>query len=277
MRERPIIMSGESVRAILDGRKTQTRRVVWPQPEFAQVHKWNSVVVRDCESRGWVWKQHDFGDGDAANANPGHEMLQLCPYGAPGDRLWVKETFTEAHPCQIASGRYSIPGRAGIPGNQTRLGGCEVRYRVVYRADGEIPPIWRPTSPEAPYFTTNPDEARPSNVKLWPRGEGFPWFPSVHMRRDLSRLALEVAEVRVQRLQDITEEDARAEGVPEEALVIKGALKIGDENPKPSETHVFSPTYKFAILWNRINAARGFPWASNPWVWAVTFRRVGDA
>ena len=167
MKERPILFGGDMVRAILDGRKTQTRRPV--KLDF-------SGRVRRAR-RSWHLE-----DPNAVNA---------CPFGAPGDRLWVRETW-------------ACP--------QT------VTY---YRADEEA---------------------------LLPRGEK--WTPSIHMPRWASRIALEVTAVRVERVQDITEKDALAEGT------------IPLDRSTPREM--------FAEVWQSIYAN----WPTNPWVWVVEFRRI---
>jgi hypothetical protein len=181
LKERPIIFSGPMVRAILDGRKTQTRRVLRRQPAGA-------------------W------------ATPGR---RACPYGVPGDRLWVRETW--AGPVlDIING--------------------DLGERFLYRASDSD---WKDC-----------------------RGRSARWRPSIHMPRSASRLLLEITDLRVQRLQDITEEDARAEGVAAhlESALWDGCGEIG------YRAH-------FKDLWDRINSKRG-PWESDPWVWVLNFRRM---
>lgn len=171
MAERPILFSGPMVRALLDGTKTQTRRVARPK--------------RSIEP-----------------------MTDECPYGAPGDRLWVRETFA-------------------IYANGS----------VVYRASAE---------------------------GLDPRSEQVlcaRWLPSIHMPRAASRLTLEITDVRVERLQKISEADAEAEGV---AFMRK--------HPDIDETLTASQLY--AALWDSINEKRGYGWDANPWVWVVSFKVV---
>lgn len=194
MKERPILFSAPMVRAILDGRKTQTRRVILPQPYF--VEETETQQGEDCMR----WRSGDKPDWPGPCDSP---------YGEPGDRLWVRETFATGIP--------------GCPGG------------ITYRAD---------------HFD--------------PRGDGpanpIRWTPSIFMPRGVSRITLEVAEVRVQQLQDITEDDARAEGA---------------ETEWRQATHP-AKTYRggFASLWDAINAGRGFSWGKNPWVRAVTFRDI---
>lgn len=179
--QHPILFSGAMVRAVLAGRKTQTRRLVDPQPE----------PNTDCP--------YHIGDGAMRRA-------RKCPYGVPGDLLLVRETWREVSSAMMADG--SIPSQPA---------------RCVYRAD------------------------RP-----W---DG-PWRPSIHMPRWASRITLLVTGVRVERVQDITEDDAMAEGL----------------EPGPGPDGLTTAKTEFWLLWDRMYSARGFGWAENPWVWVVEFR-----
>lgn len=217
MTERPILMSGPMVRAILDGRKTQTRRVVKPQPSHftpspnvhhprhpaAYFDAYCNAPKTGANPRGmsdrWCWWTPDNRQGP--------DWIR-CPYGAPGDRLWVRETW--------GTGGY-FPWPYG------------------YRADGKEYP-------------------------------GECWRPSIHMPRRASRLTLEVTVVRVERLQAITQADARAEGVVDTSGAwdhVPGGLL---------DTSRAGPRGAFEALWNSINGADS--WDANPWVWVVEFRRV---
>lgn len=191
-RDRPILMSAPMVRAILDGRKTQTRRVIKPQP---------SAGVR-------------FSPFVASGIEDGHGREIRMPW-RPGDRAWVRETWA----CLDSKPR---------PGS-----------RLAYRAstDGE-------------------------RVRV-----DAPWHPSIHMPRWASRLTLLIEDVRVQRLQDISEEDARAEGI-----VDGGCLSCG--RPEPCGCAFPSPSARdsFVGLWNSIYGPDA--WFDNPWVVALTFRPV---
>jgi hypothetical protein len=207
VRERPILFSGPMVRAILDGSKTQTRRVVKPQPfeddpELVVGKYHPAVTSRDgFEEPGdevfGVWNY----DGDYA---------VRCPYGAPGGRLWVRETWKLTPECGLS-----------------------------YRAD---PPFGEDS---------------------YERG----WKPSIHMPRRHSRVALELTEVRVERLQAITAEGAIAEGVPSRGI----------ERDGPCIASAIMYLHDFEQLWNGINAERGYGWDANPWVWVLTFRRATDS
>jgi len=162
MKERPILFKGEMVRAVLDGSKTETRRVVRPNDQ------------------GRTWQDIN-------------EVEHVCPYGVPGDHLWVRETW------------------------------CfdELTQSPLYRADYE------------------PDELK---------GE---WKPSIHMFRKYSRILLEVTEVAVERVREITVAGIRNEGLRGQSLSLQ-----------------------WIDLWDSINEKRGFSWLVNPWVWVVSFRHL---
>lgn len=222
MKERPILFSAPMVRALLEGRKTQTRRIVKPQP--------NSSL----EWRGW----HD--DEDVYGWYPQHPLLGdkgrhlvRCPYGKPGDRLWVKETWwqvPEPSSRQLRDGADTWPKPRG-PQEQ----------RLAYAADGDDP----------------------ATVREW----GWKLKPSIFMPRWASRITLEITEVRVQRLQDISEEDAAAEGIST-SVVDPSPRGIAPIYPKQYVSNVDV----FRDLWTMINGEGS--WAANPWTWCVSFRRI---
>lgn len=200
MTERPILMSAPMVRALLDGRKTQTRCVVKPR------HDWHVDEVPDERGvfRPWpIFEAYVYAEPETVEVP--------CPYGEPGDRLWVRETWA--------------------PNEMT------VGESTLYAADG------RP-----PYGNLSVSR----------------WRPSIHMPRGLSRITLEVTAVRVERLQAISEEDAKAEGVdlkPEAWPDSPQAMPIS-----------LKPRFAFELLWKSINGDAS--WAANPWVWVVEFKRV---
>lgn len=199
VRERPILFSGEMVCAILDGRKTQTRRVV-------RIPKWwCGPSGNDEQQTAWALR---------------HELVPV--YGEPGDRLYVRETW-------------------GV----TILAG-ETFPNVLYPADGSTrlildKRVW--------------DYNQPNDAKRR-------WRPSIHMPRWMSRLTLEVAAVRVERLQAISAHDACSEGPT-----------IHCQQHVPSQLCRLN----FSQRWNILNAKRGYGWGDNPWVWVVEFRRVDAA
>lgn len=212
-RERPILMSALMVRAILEGRKTQTRRIIKPQP--------TDWTTPDGPGMSAMWP--------AVNMR-GLCAAKKCPYGIPGDRLWVRESycfaqFTEAW---------------GIDDWQVR---CH------YYADSEHRLI--------------PQCDAPADVGFWPGARIRQYKgqkrPAIFMPRWASRITLEITEIRVQRLQDITEEDAEAEGA-DRARVIPSS-----ESPQRYRNG-------FRFLWEEIHNKES--WQTNPWVWAISFRKV---
>jgi hypothetical protein len=194
-KERPILFSGEMVRAILDGRKTQTRRIVKPQPAGL----WGST--------GKV-----FGHTFSGVLEGPKDHYWVCKYGQPGDRLWVRETFTV---CADSN--------------------------IFYRADGKPDP--------------------------W---DGVEWKPSIHMPRRASRITLEITGVRVERLNDISEEDAISEGTENRSDLAWGHGGQGNDMARWAVEH--GHRYGFLHLWESINGEGS--WALNPWVWVVEFKRV---
>jgi hypothetical protein len=224
MKERGIIFSAPMVRAILDGSKTQTRRVVKPQP--APHHGIQAMFGTSPDGFAFgtpgVWREvgADYPDGP--------EDDRRCPYGVVGERLWVRETF-------------SAP-----PGG-------ERRDECIYRAD---------VTPEQERETRQLARSHPALV-----GQGR-WTPAIHMPRWASRVTLEITGVRVQLLQELSEEDAKAEGVTT-------GPQQGKVNGEPATLYPMTHRMAFTWLWNVINGERpGCSWQSNPWVWCVSFRRI---
>ncbi len=215
MTARPIIFTGESVRAILAASKTQTRR---------PVHERLYVETDDR-----IYNQSDEAFGDA--------LLRWgrCPYGKPGDVLWVRETFAIER--SIEGLEQTRPFNDGRPAS-------------VVSVDGDS--WW-----EQPHYAAT--DPKPELVGENDRLLG--WRSPIFMPRWASRLTLRVTDVRVQRLQEITEEDARAEGVEPHI-----DHPIGDVPPS-------GHARAFERAWDAINGRRA-PWASSPWVWAITFERV---
>jgi len=218
MAERPILFNAEMVRAILAGRKTQTRRPVAGSPVFV-----TQFIGRDNKPT------HEYG------LHPESEYVISknirCPLGRPGDRLWVRETWgLHAHSDFTYWNRDSIVG----------LSEDDVRgsWAVAYQSDAE-----------SPYDH---------------------WRPSVHMPRWASRIALEVTDVRVQRVQEITAEEAVAEGV--RCHICDGRVDGTSENDCACFHTARNAVPSFEFLWRSIYGAES--WQQNAWVWAVTFRRL---
>ena len=174
MKVRPIIFSAPMVKALLSGTKTQTRRVISPQPA-----RFGETVLLPQRTE--------------------------CPYGYIGDWLWVRETWSD--PWDV----------------------------LVYRAD---------------------DDGAAAICS-----EHQVWHSPLHMPRWACRITLEITDVRVERLREISEKDAQAEGCPADRF-----YAAHDSNPTPQCSDWFRES------WDELNARRGYPWTTNPWVWVLTFR-----
>jgi hypothetical protein len=225
MKERPILFSGPMVRALLEGRKTQTRRLIKPQPKKDPMT--GDFVLMLSPHHGVTGLR---------------SWLEACPYGQPGERLWVKEAAYIAKP------------NFGDPQFDTHKDN-EGRGRVVDYA-----------------ATMDADAVRCAE------DFGVKKTPSIHMPRWASRLLLEVVEVRAERLQDITEADAIAEGARH--FPDLPSLSRYGQDPRWSffdatsvDQCLGSARHAFGNAWNKINGARA-DWDANPWVWAISFKRI---
>ena len=207
MKEKPILFSTPMVKAILEGKKTQTRRVIKPQPLITKRgtcesdSPWNLLIQQNGR---------DYFDWQTF-------IKYVSPYQV-GQRLWVRETH------------YKF-------GNWVKCGG-----QWTFFESNTIP---------VRFFDTAPHD----NEILKGISGKVGWYkrPSIFMERHFSRITLEVTEVRVQRLQDISEADIRAEGF----------------YPHPGwEEQMFD------VYWNKLNSKRGYSWDSNPFVWAISFKVV---
>jgi hypothetical protein len=211
MRERPILFSAPMVRAILADTKTQTRRVVKPR------------------------KDPDYGCYLAPGEVAGDEnQARLCPYGQPGDRLWVRES-------------HSIGPGPGVPLQPGESAGTLRWPHVTYLADGAI-------------------ERRDTRWK----GAFGVTRPSIHMPRWASRITLRITDVRVERLQDISDADAIAEGgtEAEPGWWTHEGLQL---NSPGSNRFGGTPIDSYRALWEQINGPGS--WDANPWVWVLSFER----
>lgn len=190
-RERGIVMSGDNPKLILDGRKTQTRRIIKPQPPRSE---WTRVK--------------EYADSGMSEVQPNYFMR--CPYGVAGDRLWVRETFwEELYPTKNSP-------------------------KVYYCADGTCP-----------------------------RGDQVVCKrPSIHMPRWASRITLEITKVRVERLQDISEEDAIAEGFDPPPAYMSLSAKYFCKSTRE----------QYRELWDSLHGKGA--WDKNPWVWVIEFKRA---
>ncbi len=192
IKERPIIFNMAMVQAIMNGSKSQSRRVIKPQPPNGYTFKGsdggNPLLPNDSE---YYWMN-------------GYAIWRPRNKYQVGDRLWVRETWKKLHPI--------------------------MDRKVLYKADMMAPDL------------------------------GKPWRPSIHMPRWASRIDREITEVRVERVKDTTEEDAKAEGI----RGVPTALGV-----------LYKPA--FSRLWDSINTKRGYSWESNPWVWVLTFKQMVDS
>jgi hypothetical protein len=223
MRERPILFSGPMVRALLDGRKTQTRRTVKLPTEGEYIRPdmggWSPSTIGGDDQHGRSVPEHVC----LWNQTTGTTLA--CPYGVPGDRLWVKETH------------------AIVP-------------RTAYAMSDGVQQTLKPGD----------DHDAAVYAAGWERSKPGRWRPSIHMPRWASRLTLEITEVRVERLQDISDRgqpnDCIAEGVFADDFEGKASdwLERGFSSIEKARFH---------DLWTSINGPGS--WDANPWVWAVSF------
>ena len=192
MKERPIIFNSEMVRAILDGRKTQTRR-----------------VVKGVNRMNWL----------KGASNHVVHCVDSCPYGQVGDRIWVRETW--------------------------------FNQKEAYEKSKKLVSKWK-------YGKSSLEESKYPDIMYQADYVGkkmlCKWKPSIHMPRWASRITLEIKDVRVERLQEISEEDAIEEGIPNAAYAI-------------------NPIWSFESLWDSIHKKEN-TWEDNPWVWVIEFKRI---
>jgi hypothetical protein len=204
--KRSIIFRGDGVLAILEDRKTQTRRVI----KFPATPKWMQgiehramKVAYPMPMGGWVFWDVDMGQEFSDKVYQNDPDGIRCPYGQPGDRLWCRETF-------VSDGDY-----------------------IGYKADNN------------------------------PANENALWSPSIFMPRWASRITLEIVNMQVERIQEITWRECIAEGISS-FTVARGALSDPPTDPR----------WKFIELWNSINAKRGYGWDVNTWVWVIEFKKL---
>lgn len=222
MKEKPILFSGKMIRAILDDRKSQTRRPITPQPK--RVLGWNG---------GCLVTNQIFRDN-----RPG----LLPPFGRPGDRLWVRETFAIESNVHCFSEDYHPPFDDGRP------------VKWLEQAPDLEPEYWM----QAHYRATDP---KPELCYPDMDEPGCRWKPSIHMPRWASRITLEITNVWAERVQGISIEDIKAEGL--------------DLSEEWDSFDVWMA--KWEELWDSIYAARGLGIDVNPWAWVYEFKKVGNA
>lgn len=207
MKAKPILFSGPMVQAILEGRKTQTRRIVKPQPEETRAKGKKVLEVKEyntantSQGLAYYWKKDGYGEWESSES--------FSPKYQTGDILWVRETFTE--------GSDSLP--------------------FVYRAG-------------------YPDYI-PAHIENIPAIENMKWKPSIFMPKAACRIFLKVTDVRVERLQDITEQDAKSEGVFDNNFNANGITQFKSG---------------FHDTWESIHGKGS--WNDNPWGWVYSFEKI---
>lgn len=231
MKERGMIFNGEMVRAILDGRKTQTRRIMKNQP--AGDYPDTPALIRSVGG-GFQWYGH-YGVSSIFN----------CPFGAVGDRIWVRETWGVVSHELDEDGRIQpwSPDRPATAIHEMPFGNGYYTGHAIYAADGE--------------FTWGDDDGYEDGRSCWK--------PSIHMPRAACRILLEVTGVRVERLNSISLEDAQAEG-----MELTGWRPTYSDPDSGGE--VWTPYDNFAQLWESIYGKES--WQANPWVWVIEFKRI---
>jgi hypothetical protein len=221
MKERPVLFNGEMVRALLDGRKTETRRPIKPQPIMMDSGVWYpSNQPGDTRNRTGL---HYANEEHMRRGMP----VDFSPWGQPGDKLWVRETFVLENTDDVPDGvpHQIEPGEWGT----------------------EIYPHYRATEPE-PHIV-------PEGLED-PYDDRTRWSPAVFMPRWACRIVLEITSVKVERLQEMGENEAIAEGA----------------TPGAIEHHLSV----FAREWDALYAKRGLGWNDNPWIWVVAFRHLSS-
>lgn len=235
---RPLIFSAPMVRALLEGRKTQTRRIV--EPAFGKKHPILNLKEHGREGRGYSGRFNDHASWGYPYAEDGEDMplgdwLNLCPHGVPGDLIWVRET------CRAEELKE------------------EARDGVRYLADNH----WR--------VIKNTEAAADAWCELYAyRGKRGLTVSPIHMPRWASRLTLKITGVRVERLQDIGAADAACEGLVRLKASGRFALAQGDQYAGLADDDA---RIVYSRLWDQINGAGA--WELNPWVWAITFEVFG--
>jgi hypothetical protein len=254
MRDLPIIMTGHSPVATREGRKTQTRRVVVPQPPATHTRAaWFSAPVM-----GWT--------SEPVPARNWHKVR--CPYGVVGDRLWVREAFWQMHDSD-SDGYRSIDCGPNLGVDTLSIGYVAtpesgeppVDGREVVPHTGDAGPGDWWVCPPDNWDGTDDDRDKRGRWEFLPWSKNYTKFSPLFMPRWASRLLLEVTDVRVERIQEISYEDILAEG-------IEWPTDTGGKTNRKVALATFE------ALWNKINAKRGYGWNENPWVFAISYKVI---
>ncbi|MFM0058560.1 hypothetical protein PQR64_23340 [Paraburkholderia phytofirmans] len=237
MKEHMLYLTDDSVRAVLRSvnPKTQTRRVV-KLPHNNPLGVWEPTLVGGPNGGRTVAGATIPEQGGIWHTRTGDSLL--CPYGGPGDRLWVREAW-----CRLSDVRTADPG------------GDALRRHAFYRAD-------------YPGDTLMHDDNPAEKIK---------WRSSRFMPRWASRITLEIVSVRVERVQDVSYEDALAEGVNDFAALIGDQPNAIGETSEETARRLQWPQRQYQMVWNEINAARGHSWDANPWIWRIEFKHISNS
>lgn len=246
VKERPIIFSGEMVKAILDGKKTMTRRVV--KSDFINHYK-HAHIIRQSTDKKREGKAY-FYDTPVGSMVLSSQLANNH-YGKVGDRLWVRETWAPVNSCGESA--------------------------LAYKADNEIICLSENEEFLDEYGTLNYTDPRLAKYAFadWAddlvNGVEGAWKSPITMPRWASRILLEITDIRVERLNDISEADAVKEGL--RILPASGRYVVS-----PGDQHFGGASHDavevFSWLWDSLNTKKGYPWSSNPWVWVVEFKVV---
>jgi hypothetical protein len=247
MIEHPIPMNGAMVRATLrdENPKSQTRRIV-KLPHNNPLGQWEPTTIGGPNGGRTKDGLTIPAQGEIWHTRTGDS--RMCPHGQPGDRLWVRETF-------VAFGRWETRYSEKKGRDEWHFVDMTLETGRQYRYDGAVP-----------------NAKRASVTPTW-------WKrPSIFMPRVASRIKLEVTDVRVERLNDISASDARAEGIEYRDSYIAGQRcrawrAYGSANGWYPEGVDTAPRHSFQSLWDSL-APPGADWQANPWVWVVEFKRI---
>lgn len=218
------------VRALLNDSKTQTRRVV-KLPHNNRLGQWEPMTVGGPDGGRTADGKTIPRQGAIGHTRTGDCLV--CPHGQPGDRLWVRETWSSDF-----ANHY--------PHERVWYAADNDRRHEIQVSDG-VRGIYSPESHEHVPFR---------------------WRPSIHMPRCASRITLEITGVRAERLQDISEDDAIAEGVDGPMCAVAVGRAPSRSTLLPAAVH------GYAHLWESLNGTRGYGWHTNPWVWVIQLKRI---
>jgi len=265
--ERPVRCDSAMVLAILDGRKTQMRI---PITRVKGIYGGSVTEFQTSDTPGYDFAMRD--KRGCWNELLLEDLLSRSPFGRVGDRIWVKETFCLEH---------AVVEEGNLPPHND---GRPIRYfddgiLVDHKTDYWLQPHYKATDPTPELCYEDCDSSEPT----------VRWKPSIHMPRWASRIILEIMEIRVQRVQEISDEEAISEGLKalsKDGSLVKYGIPDGDGLPGTDDTGwprvqwSPSPREAFRLLWNSIYAQKTFDfdrdWEVNPWVWVISFKRRSD-